>query len=79
LLFPALRELVSPQSWEAFAERVIATTPPVGASLLIGFFDEVGSPDEVELMVSVLPAPAQEAVPAMRTYAAGILASLRAA
>ncbi len=79
LLFPALRDLVSPQSWDTFAQRVIASTPPVGASLLIGFFDEVGSPDEVELMVSVLPAPAQEAVPAMRAYAAGIFASLRAA
>ncbi|TYB95391.1 hemerythrin domain-containing protein [Micromonospora sp. WP24] len=79
LLFPALQEHVSPEAWEAFALRVITTTPPVGASLLVGFFDEVGTPEEVALILSALPAPAQAAVPAMRAHSAAVIASLRKA
>ncbi|RKN14556.1 hemerythrin domain-containing protein [Micromonospora musae] len=79
LLFPALQEHVSPETWEAFALRVITTTPPVGASLLVGFFDEVGTPEEVALILSALPAPAQAGVPAMRAHSAAVIASLRKA
>ncbi|MEU6202748.1 hemerythrin domain-containing protein [Micromonospora musae] len=79
LLFPALREHVSPEAWEAFALKVIATTPPAGASLIVGFFDEVGTPEEVALILSALPAPAQDAIPAMRAYSTAVIASLRKA
>ncbi|MFC0507073.1 hemerythrin domain-containing protein [Micromonospora costi] len=79
LLFPALRAHVSPEAWDAFALKVIATTPPAGAGLLIGFFDEVGTAVEVELILSSLPAPAQQAVPAMRAHSRAVLAALRAA
>ena len=48
LLFPALREL-SPETWDAFSEQVIATTPPVGAHLMVGFLDQVGTAEEVEI------------------------------
>ncbi|MER7440388.1 hemerythrin domain-containing protein [Micromonospora avicenniae] len=79
LLFPALEAHVSPEAWEAFALKVIATTPPAGASLLVGFFDEVGTPEEVAMILSALPAPAQELVPAMRAHSAAVIASLRKA
>ncbi|MGK5737883.1 hemerythrin domain-containing protein [Micromonospora sp. URMC 103] len=79
LLFPALRTHITPEAWEAFALKVIATTPPAGAGLLIGLFDEVGTEAEVELILSALPAPAQQAVPAMRAHSRAVLAALRAA
>ncbi|TDC28203.1 hemerythrin domain-containing protein [Micromonospora sp. 15K316] len=79
LLFPALRDHVSPEAWEAFALKVIATTPPAGAGLLVGFFDEVGTPDEVALILSALPAPLQDAVPAIRAHSVAVIASLRKA
>jgi hemerythrin-like domain-containing protein len=69
LLFPALREFVSAQAWAEFSQRVIATSPPEGAHLLIGFFDRVGNPDEVAMILSGLPEPAKAFVPAMREQA----------
>ncbi|GAA1376567.1 hemerythrin domain-containing protein [Catellatospora chokoriensis] len=79
VLFPALRAHMSTQAWAAFAQRVIGSTPPAGASLIVGFFDEVGSPEEVELILSALPEPAQQAVPAMRAHSTAVLATLRTA
>ncbi|MFE4547631.1 hemerythrin domain-containing protein [Streptomyces sp. NPDC056785] len=77
VLFPALREHVSPAEWQDFAQRVIATTPPVAGHLMVGFLDEVGTPAEVELVLAGLPEPVLPLVPAMRLQAAADLGVLR--
>ncbi|WP_431963803.1 hemerythrin domain-containing protein [Actinacidiphila sp. bgisy160] len=77
ILFPALREHVTPEYWADFSQRVIATTPPVAGHLMIGFLDEVGTPEEVALMLAALPEPVQPLVPALRRQAADDLRTLR--
>ncbi|MCX4579881.1 hemerythrin domain-containing protein [Streptomyces sp. NBC_01571] len=77
VLFPALREHVSPAEWQDFAQRVIATTPPVAGHLMVGFLDEVGTSAEVELVLSGLPEPVRPLVPAMRLQAEADLGILR--
>ncbi|MEU6343730.1 hemerythrin domain-containing protein [Streptomyces sp. NPDC046977] len=77
ILFPALREHVTPEYWAELSQRVIATGPTVAAHLMFGFIDEVGAPDEVEAMMAVLPEPLRPLVPAMRRQAHADLASLR--
>lgn len=76
VLFPALTEHVSPESWTAFSEQVIATSPTEAAHLTIGFFDEVGTPEEVAQILAGLPEPAQQFVPMMREQARAALAVL---
>ncbi|GAA4596592.1 hypothetical protein GCM10023194_69230 [Planotetraspora phitsanulokensis] len=78
LLFPALRDHVSPEAWADFSQKVIATSPTEAAHLMVGFFDEVGTPEEVESVLSALPEPARQFVPMMRTQAQAGLAVLRA-
>jgi hemerythrin-like domain-containing protein len=79
LLFPALRIHLSPEAWDDFSQKVIATSPPQGAHLLIGFFDEVGTPEEVQLVLDRLPEPVQPLVPEMRRQARAALDVLRPA
>ena len=79
LLFPALREHVPEQAWAEFSRKVIETSPPTGADLMVAFFDQVGEPEEVELVLSGLPAPAQELLPALRAKAKVTLDGLQAA
>ena len=77
ILFPALRDHISPAEWKDFAQRVISTTPPVAGHLMVGFLDEVGTPAEVELVLAGLPEPVHPLLPAMRTQAADDLKILR--
>ncbi|MFE7095539.1 hemerythrin domain-containing protein [Streptomyces erythrochromogenes] len=77
LLLPALRDHVSPAGWQEFAQRVIATTPPVAGHLMVGFLDEVGTPAEVELVLAGLPEPVRPLLPALRLQAADCLRILR--
>jgi iron-sulfur cluster repair protein YtfE (RIC family) len=77
VLFPALREHISPEYWAAFSQRVITTTPPVAGHLMIGFLEEVGTAEEVELMLAALPEPVRPLLPAIRRQAADDLWSLR--
>ncbi|MDT0467089.1 MULTISPECIES: hemerythrin domain-containing protein [Streptomyces] len=77
LLFPALRDHVSPAEWADFSQRVIATTPPVAGHLMFGFLDEVGSPAEVELVLAGLPEPVRPLLPAMRHQAEDDMRTLR--
>jgi hypothetical protein len=53
------------------------TSPPTGAHLMVALFDEVGTPDEVELMLSGLPTPVQALVPMMRVQAKATLDALQ--
>ncbi|MEU1534687.1 hypothetical protein [Streptomyces fagopyri] len=77
VLFPALREHVSPAEWQDFAQHVIATTPPVAGHLMVGFLDEIATPAEVELVLSGLPEPLHPLVPAMRAQAETDIGILR--
>ncbi|MEV7995127.1 hemerythrin domain-containing protein [Streptomyces sp. NPDC086077] len=79
LLFPALRDHISPAEWQDFAQRVIATTPPVEGHLMVGFLDEVGTPAEVELVLAGLPEPVRPLLPVMRLQATADLRILRSA
>jgi iron-sulfur cluster repair protein YtfE (RIC family) len=74
---PVLRRLTAAQ-WAEFSRVVMATTPPAGAYLQIGFMDEVGDPGDVATVLAGLPAPAAEALPALRDRARTTLAALRA-
>ncbi|MBP2702616.1 hemerythrin domain-containing protein [Microbispora sp. RL4-1S] len=76
LLFPALREHVSPGEWTAFSREVVATSPMEGAHLIVGFLDQSGTPEEVAIALAGLPEPAQRFVPAMREQAHAALAVL---
>ncbi|WP_329536711.1 hemerythrin domain-containing protein (plasmid) [Streptomyces sp. NBC_01450] len=77
LLFPALRDHISPAEWQDFAQRVIVTTPPVAGHLMVGFLDEAGTPAEVELMLAALPEPVRPLLAAMRLQATNDLRILR--
>ncbi|MEU2622041.1 hemerythrin domain-containing protein [Streptomyces sp. NPDC007157] len=77
VLFPALRDHLTPAEWEDFSQRVIATTPPVAGHLMVGFLDEVGTPAEVDLVLSGLPEPVRPLVPGLRLRAAADLGILR--
>ncbi|MCD0485007.1 hemerythrin domain-containing protein [Streptacidiphilus sp. ASG 303] len=77
ILLPALREHISPAQWNDFSQKVIATSPTVAGHLMVGFLDQVGTPEEVGLMLSALPAPVQELMPMMRQQAAQDLLVLR--
>ncbi|GGT02613.1 hemerythrin domain-containing protein [Streptomyces chromofuscus] len=77
VLFPALRDHLSPAEWQDFAQRVIATTPTVAGHLMIGFLDKAGTPAEVELVLEGLPQPVRPLLPAMRLQATDDLRILR--
>lgn len=62
VLFPALRDYVSGQMWDEFAEQVRASTSPVGVHLLVGFLEQVGTPEEVGVVLASMPAPARAAL-----------------
>ncbi|MEU6602997.1 hemerythrin domain-containing protein [Streptomyces flaveolus] len=77
VLFPALRDHVTPEQWNDFSLQVITTTPPEGAMLLIGFLNEFATQQELDAMMAELPGPALEAAPAMAAEAAKVLAAVR--
>lgn len=77
VLFPALRDHLTPAQWATFAHQVIATTPPVAGHLMIGFLDEAGTPAEVESMVAGMPQPIRDLLPLARKQAAEDLRVLR--
>ncbi|XVQ07276.1 hemerythrin domain-containing protein [Spirillospora sp. CA-255316] len=77
ILFPALREHITPAQWDEFSQEVMATTPPVAAHLMIGFLDEVGTPAEVESLFVTMPPQVRTLLPAMRGQAIADLRVLR--
>jgi hemerythrin-like domain-containing protein len=76
VLFPALRDHVSEEAWADFSRHVIATTPEVGTDLLVGFLEQVGTPEEVEIVLGGMPAPVRTA---LSEQARATLGMLRAA
>ena len=78
MLFPALAAHLSDEAWAQFSRAVIASAPPTGAHLNIGFFEQVGSPAELEVVTANLPPAALDLVPAMREQARATLSGLRA-
>lgn len=78
LLFPALAAHLSDEAWAQFSRGVIASAPPVGAHLNIGFFEQVGTPAELAVVTANLPQAALPLVPALREQARTTLTSLQA-
>ncbi|MER6526886.1 hypothetical protein [Streptomyces sp. NPDC001508] len=78
LLFPALAAHMSDEVWSEFSRTVIASAPPVGAHLNIGFFEQVSTPAELAVVTAHLPQGVLDLVPAMREQARAILNSLKA-
>ncbi|MEU6553117.1 hemerythrin domain-containing protein [Streptomyces sp. NPDC046915] len=78
LLFPVLAAHMSDEAWSRFSHEVIASAPPVGAHLNIGFFEQVGTPAELAVVTANLPQAALDLVPAMREQARATLSSLKA-
>jgi hypothetical protein len=56
VLFPALRDHISPTEWQEFGQRVGATMPPVVGDLMNNFLDKEGTPAEVERLLADLQA-----------------------
>jgi hemerythrin-like domain-containing protein len=77
ILFPALREHVSDQTWDGFSQRAVATAPAEANHLMVGFLEDVGTREEVDLVLRHLPAEAREHLPAMRAQASATLDALR--
>lgn len=77
VLFPALREHLTAEQWDEFSLQVVTTTPPVGALLMIGFVNEFATQQELDAMMSGLPATVLEMAPAMAAEAAKVLAAVR--
>jgi len=61
-LFPALRDHISEEVWADFARQVQDTTPQVGMHLLVGLMEEVGPPEEVEMVLRTVPSPVRVAL-----------------
>lgn len=78
VLFPALREHITPWQREKLSQRVIATTPPVAGHLMTGFLDEVATPAEVHSILVNMPPSVKARLPIIRTQAAADLRALRA-
>ncbi|BCL25564.1 hemerythrin domain-containing protein [Streptomyces aurantiacus] len=78
LLFPALAAHVSDAAWTEFSRSVIASAPPVGAHLGLGFFEQAGTPAELAVITANLPQSALQLIPAMRERARATLNSLQA-
>jgi hemerythrin-like domain-containing protein len=76
LMFPVLRNELAPEAWAKFSQEVVASSPTVAPHLLIGFLDEVGTPEDVALVLSGLPEPARELVPVLREQGKSALAGL---
>jgi len=79
ILFPALRAHMPDEAWTAFSRTVIASAPPDGAHLMIGFMDRVGTPADLDLVTANLPEPVRQMLPAMRAQARVTLNSLQSA
>ncbi|MFJ9623280.1 hemerythrin domain-containing protein [Streptomyces sp. NPDC101181] len=77
VLFPALRDHVTSEEWDAFSRRVIESSPTVAAHLTIGLFEEVGTPEEVRSALANLPEGLHPLIPAMSSQAAADLRVLR--
>jgi hemerythrin-like domain-containing protein len=77
VFFPALAAHMTDEAWAEFSRAVIASAPPAGAHLNIGFFEEVGTPAELEVVAGNLPRAVLPLVPAMREQARTTLSSLR--
>ncbi|MFC4469549.1 hemerythrin domain-containing protein [Streptomyces xiangluensis] len=78
VLFPVLAAHMSDEAWTEFSRTVIASAPPVGAHLNIGFFEQVGTPAELAVITANLPQAALPLDPAMREQARTTLTSLQA-
>ncbi|EXG82780.1 hemerythrin domain-containing protein [Cryptosporangium arvum] len=76
VLFPALAAHLSDQEWAAFSSAVIASAPPVGLHLNFGFFERVGTPEELAAVAANLPPEALAAVPVLREQARATLKGL---
>ncbi|MFD5748061.1 hemerythrin domain-containing protein [Streptomyces sp. NPDC127033] len=78
VLFPALETHMSDEAWADFSRGVIASAPPVGTHLNIGFFEQVGTPEELKVVMANMPEGALPFIPAMREQALATLDSLQA-
>ncbi|MBC7267106.1 MAG: hemerythrin domain-containing protein [Streptomyces sp.] len=77
ILFPALRDHITPDQWDEFSRRVIESSPTVAGHLTIGLFEEVGTPAEVQSALVNMPENLRPLIPAMRSQAAADLRVLR--
>ena len=77
ILLPALAEHISEPTWDQFSQRTVATSPPDGNHLMVALLDEVGTPEQVELVLRHVPPAAREQLPAMRARGSQALVVLR--
>jgi hypothetical protein len=68
-LFPALRTHLTDEDWFAVSQRTVAVAPQAGPHFFIGLFYEVGTEQQIDLVLRQLPPNARAAVPEMRAAA----------
>ena len=78
VLLPALRDHITDEQWVAFSRRTVETAPRSGTHLLPGFLDEVGTADQVEMILRHLPPQARGALPTVRLQDRSALTALGA-
>jgi hemerythrin-like domain-containing protein len=76
VLFPALRTHLTDEDWFAFSQRTVAVAPQAGAHFFIGLFHEVGTEQQIDLVLRQLPPDARAAIPEMRAAAMRTFAEL---
>ena len=76
LTLPAMRSLTDAQ-WAEFSLAAMESAPAAVARLQIGFMEEVGDREDVARVLAGLPAPAAQALPALRQQARATLDALR--
>jgi hemerythrin-like domain-containing protein len=77
ILFPSLSEHIAHHVWDGFSQRTVVTSPPAGNHLMVALLDEVGTREQVELVLRHVPAANRAQLPAMRAQARQTLAALR--
>jgi hypothetical protein len=78
VLLPALRAHVTDEQWAAFSRRTVETAPRRGTHLLVGLLDEVGTGEQVGLLLRHLPPQARDALPIVRLQGRSALTALAA-
>jgi hemerythrin-like domain-containing protein len=78
VLLPALRAHVTDEQWAAFSRRTVETAPRRGTHLLVGLLDEVGTAEQVGLLLRHLPPQARDALPIVRLQGRSALTALAA-
>jgi hypothetical protein len=76
VLFPALRDHLSEEAWDAFSRATVESAPQPGIHLLVAYLEVLGSPAEVDLVFRHLSDEKRAGLPALRELGRSALVAL---